>query len=126
LTAGGEIAAVQMLVASGWTYPTWLEYQVLNNGIVVAEGTIQNNGYAFGGGYQYLGFSGGGFDEVRIQDTWALSNFNPAQFGSVAIDSIAATPTPLPATLPLFASGLGALGLIGWRRKKRKAAVRAA
>jgi hypothetical protein len=30
--------------------------------------------------------------------------------------------TPLPAALPLFATGLGALGLLGWRRK-RKAAV---
>ena len=28
---------------------------------------------------------------------------------------------PLPATLPLFASGLGALGLLGWRRKKNAA-----
>lgn len=27
--------------------------------------------------------------------------------------------TPLPAALPLFASGLGALGLLGWRRKKK-------
>jgi len=26
--------------------------------------------------------------------------------------------TPLPATLPLFATGLGALGLLGWRRKR--------
>ena len=30
---------------------------------------------------------------------------------------------PLPATLPLFASGLGALGLLGWRRKKATAPV---
>jgi hypothetical protein len=30
--------------------------------------------------------------------------------------------TPLPATLPLFASGLGALGLIGWWRKRKAAA----
>jgi hypothetical protein len=28
--------------------------------------------------------------------------------------------TPLPATLPLFATGLGALGLLGWRRKKKE------
>jgi hypothetical protein len=28
-------------------------------------------------------------------------------------------PTPLPAALPLFASGLGALGLLGWRRKRK-------
>jgi hypothetical protein len=27
--------------------------------------------------------------------------------------------TPLPATLPLFATGLGGLGLLGWRRKRR-------
>jgi len=27
--------------------------------------------------------------------------------------------TPLPATLPLFITGLGALGLIGWRRKQK-------
>jgi hypothetical protein len=30
---------------------------------------------------------------------------------------------PLPATLPLFASGLGALGLCGWRRKRRALTV---
>jgi hypothetical protein len=29
------------------------------------------------------------------------------------------TATPLPATLPLFASGLGAIGLLGWRRKRK-------
>ena len=31
--------------------------------------------------------------------------------------------TPLPATLPLFASGLGALGLLGWRRKRKAQAA---
>ena len=31
----------------------------------------------------------------------------------------AASATPLPATLPLFVSGFGALGLLGWRRKKK-------
>jgi hypothetical protein len=31
-------------------------------------------------------------------------------------------PTPLPATLPLFATGLGSLGLLGWRRKRRAVA----
>jgi hypothetical protein len=33
--------------------------------------------------------------------------------------------TPLPAALPLFASGLGAMGLLGWRRKKKAQAVAA-
>ena len=31
--------------------------------------------------------------------------------------------TPLPAALPLFASGLGALGLLGWRRKRKMQAA---
>ena len=34
-----------------------------------------------------------------------------------------ASATPLPATLPLFASGLGALGLLGWRRKRKALAA---
>jgi hypothetical protein len=32
---------------------------------------------------------------------------------------------PLPAALPLFATGLGAMGLFGWRRKKKAQAVAA-
>ena len=35
-------------------------------------------------------------------------------------------PTPLPAALPLFATGLGGLGLLGWRRKRKNTAALAA
>jgi len=41
---------------------------------------------------------------------------------SDVIEPTSAT-TPLPATLPLFATGLGALGLIGWRRKEKATAL---
>jgi hypothetical protein len=34
--------------------------------------------------------------------------------------------TPLPAALPLFATGLGAFGLLGWRRKRKVMAALAA
>jgi len=40
--------------------------------------------------------------------------------------TIAISSTPLPAALPLFAGGLGALGLGAWRRKRKKAASVAA
>jgi hypothetical protein len=33
--------------------------------------------------------------------------------------------TPLPAALPLFSAGLGALGLLGWRRKRKAVALAA-
>jgi hypothetical protein len=31
--------------------------------------------------------------------------------------------TPIPAALPLFATGIGGLGLLGWRRKRKVQAV---
>jgi hypothetical protein len=40
----------------------------------------------------------------------------------IELTSFTVTPvsaTPLPAALPLFATGLGALGLLGWRRKRK-------
>jgi hypothetical protein len=39
--------------------------------------------------------------------------------------SVLVSQTPLPGALPLFATGLGALGLLGWRRKKKAAALQA-
>jgi hypothetical protein len=33
------------------------------------------------------------------------------------------TTTPVPATLPLFATDLGAIGLLGWRKKRKGQAV---
>jgi hypothetical protein len=35
----------------------------------------------------------------------------------------ASSAIPLPAALPLFATGLGGLGLLGWRRKRKAQAV---
>ena len=42
-------------------------------------------------------------------------------FGTVPVESA----TPLPGTLPLFVTGLGGLGLLGWRRKRKTAALAA-
>ena len=48
------------------------------------------------------------------------------QFGqySFFIDNVTydAAATPAPAALPLFSTGLGALGLLGWLRRRKAAA----
>jgi len=48
-----------------------------------------------------------GFDDLTIGD---LQQVNP-------------NPTPLPAALPLFASGIGVFGYLGWRRKRKAPAA---
>jgi hypothetical protein len=87
-----------------------------------AHPTLPNAGWCCGVSV-YLGFSGGGFDEVRVLDQLQYSTyltFNPDAPNLIAIDNIAAVgATPLPGALPLFATGLGALGLLDWRRKRK-------
>jgi hypothetical protein len=62
-----------------------------------------------------------GIEDVSIVSTLvASSNGNGFQF-DYAFGTVPNTATPLPATLPLFAAGLGALGLLGWRRKRKNA-----
>jgi len=53
-----------------------------------------------------------------------VSDIRPSSSSNLlfAIDPTAVDTTPLPAALPLFATGLGALGLLGWRRKRKQAA----
>jgi hypothetical protein len=45
---------------------------------------------------------------------------------SISIIGTSVTETPLPSALPLFATGLGLLGLLDWRRKRKKATLAAA
>ena len=52
-----------------------------------------------------------GFDDPVVIGTW---------------DITIQAATPLSAALPLFATGLGALGLFGWRRKRKNTAAIAA
>ena len=53
------------------------------------------------------------------------SDGNPLSFGNLSIStngSIAAAATPIPSTLPLLATGLAGLGLLGWHRKRKAGA----
>ncbi|MGB6349527.1 MAG: hypothetical protein WBG10_05800 [Pseudolabrys sp.] len=59
-----------------------------------------------------------GFEDLRSR---LGSNFDYLD-ETFVVTNVATNVTPLPAALPLFASGLAFLGLLGWRRK-RKAAI---
>jgi hypothetical protein len=64
-----------------------------------------------------------------ILSTTASYDVNTPFNGTYSITEIQSgslSATPLPAALPLFATGLGGLGLLGWRRKRKSAAAIAA
>jgi hypothetical protein len=70
----------------------------------------------------YVDSSGIAFDVYPLVEL-AL---DPAITVTSDSDSGTLTATPLPAALPLFATGLGGLGLFGWRRKRNNGAAIAA
>jgi hypothetical protein len=75
----------------------------------------------------YIGYVGGALCSVDSQcgpdqngDFW-VSAYNATLNTHVVLETGQLTAaTPLPAALPLFATGLGALGLLGWRRKRKQ------
>jgi len=60
-----------------------------------------------------------------IDPNFAEAGLFSLEFSDGIANVSAGSATPLPAALPLFATGLGGLGLLGWRRKKRAAALAA-
>ena len=76
-----------------------------------------------GSGGAALVFDLGAFGAVGVYPAIPVIEFTPGQFaGSFTLDATltvsAASAVPLPAALPLFASGLGVLGLFARRRRK--------
>ena len=104
-TLSSAIASISIPYQSG---PTTTGTYVLNN-YDLAIGTYVLD--------TYLGSCGAGQscsdNDTSTDPTYAVG-FSPA------------AATPLPATLPLFAGGLGVIGLLGRRRKRKNAAALAA
>ncbi|HEY2229969.1 MAG TPA: hypothetical protein VGI22_19955 [Xanthobacteraceae bacterium] len=77
-----------------------------------------------------------GFDELFTANSGTITEdsgqtsrsfgSNQGMPGTWTVTTTPLTTTPLPSALPLFAGGLAALGLFGWRRKRKNGAALAA
>jgi hypothetical protein len=146
-TGGSNISASGLLTAS----PSGPDYLITGisgtyNGNAItslfAPGGFQGNNNILHSGSPQLDILGFAFSVAALPrnvniyyDAVGGSDFCPTRPGYCdyhepgAIDTpiaFSATLTPLPAALPLFATGLGAVGLLGWRRKRKAAAALAA
>jgi len=83
-----------------------------NNVLLGSIAVSRSGGFGFVGWEDTAGYIG----RALVQDTDLNSSV-------VTIDNLVVQTIPIPAALPLFASGLGALGLLGWRRKRKAAAA---
>ena len=106
-----------------------LQWQTFKTNVMVSSGEVPF--LAMG---TYVNFSDlDGFDQLLVQAVMngtigCPDGYNPPctspPWQAIALDNLNVQTTapnvvPLPAALPLFATGLGALGLLGWRRKKK-------
>ncbi|HZL63069.1 MAG TPA: VPLPA-CTERM sorting domain-containing protein [Pseudolabrys sp.] len=81
----------------------------------------------------FVGFTGGTltaygqvwFCDLHIVTDCTTNNafFQQASFQEITFTSPLPAATPLPAALPFFVTGIGALGLLGWRRKRKNVAA---
>jgi probable HAF family extracellular repeat protein len=132
LDNGGVFSKIDAPGAFSYTYA----FDINNDGQIVGffdTPTGDTNGFLY---------TGGAFTDIAIPhssidlpDTFPLGINNLGQvvgyglgdleyFGSGAATTehaFIATPTPAPATLPLFATGLGLMALLAWRRKAHRA-----
>jgi hypothetical protein len=65
----------------------------------------------------------GGISEAVLAILSANQSGGANKAISWALTDNSVDPAPIPATLPLFATGLGALALLGWRRKRSARSV---
>lgn len=107
-------SSVSMLIGSGYTgsLDVGVYYELAFAGNVVFSGTYQKT-------YEpnWLGFSGGGFDEIRLRDNngAAIAGLTGG-YNALAIDSIGVGAVPEPGTYALMLGGLVALGAFARRK----------
>jgi hypothetical protein len=92
LTSGGDFQNVGFLLGTGRLIaPSFATYALYNDGIAILTGSLDLTGVA----QQYLGFGGGGFDEVRLREqSGAPGAFLNGTENALAIDAIEISNVP--------------------------------
>jgi len=113
----GNIAAS---LSVGQQYIAYFSVAGVINPVIGAVWAAAGSDGGLGGGDTYKNSNGA--DPLLSLDGWASPG--TYQAGNWVFTAKFSTPatTPIPAALPLFASALGGLGFVGWRRKKATAA----
>lgn len=86
----------------------------IGNSIVFAQGLVPNLLHAV------FSFTASQDSTEHLQ--FAALTSDPALNGGIILDNVSLSVVPVPAALPLFAAGLGVLGVAGRRRRNKTAA----
>jgi len=104
-------------------------YNNLFNGDASIDHNIQANGsFSVGGSISTIFTIDDlpSFETFTFGSGWtnliSLTLKVPSEDGRMGYDNIVLSPIPLPAALPLFATALSGMGLLGWRRKRKASA----
>ena len=106
----------------------------VNNAVATLDSFDGNSTTAIPGAFGFVSLGVGGSLSINLTSPIAtggtlylyigeVGNNGEVAASSITVSSEPVGTTPLPATLPLFATGLGALGLLGWRRKRKAQAA---
>jgi hypothetical protein len=115
---GSDFTNISIVTGNGWGSPStsdWLNYTLLNNGVVVGRGSLRQTLDAMP-----VTFTGGGFDEIWLTST----NRGRHPVGAfvtqaLAIDDIRAgaiAAVPEPSSVATLLAGLAMLGRVARRR----------